>query len=337
VGKELEGMISGKNAKPCAALRLLTDLKLAGCVFEFPHNSSIEVKGELFQGITYNGDQMTEVEQRKAREMTWLVCAEMIKYTTPLLQMVQKMRQDVESLRIQVDERIFYLSTFLFPLRKVDTIDAKGKSTPLSSYIIRDSIKFKNKDVQSVTTLLEGVDELRSILNDFHSNANGDSSLSTKTFCRLRVGLVLRNLKDLWGTALLVAAIVEIHSISKTQSAAVCHRNLMDRLEEYIPRIYEFLDMIHKHKLDGSWKIRPLMDGKDLSKSLNIPKGPLIGTYMQEQVKFMLLNPGGTKADCETHLRAVRNNEMNMKTDEENDVTMKGTSEEPTTKKPHIA
>ncbi len=326
VGKELEGMLSGKNAKPCAALRLLTDLKLAGCVFEFPHDSSIAVKGELCQGMTYNGDQMTEVEQRKAREMAWLVCAELIKYTTPLLQMVQKIRQDEESLPVQVDERIFYLSTFLYPLRKVDTIDAKGKSVPLPSYIIRDSIKFKNKDVQSVTTLLEGVDELRDILNDFHSNAVGNSS-SAKTFCRLRVGLILRKLKDLWGTALMVAAIVEIHcceGTSTTQSADVRPRNLMDRVEEYIPRMIKFLEMIHAHKLDGSWKMRPLLDGKDISKSLNLPKGPLIGNYIQEQVKWMLLNPDGTKADCETHLKAVRNHELNMTTttSTETDVTM---------------
>ena len=50
MGKELEGMLSGKNAKHDPALKLMTDLKLAGCIFCFPLDGTF-VEGGKGDGI----------------------------------------------------------------------------------------------------------------------------------------------------------------------------------------------------------------------------------------------------------------------------------------------
>jgi hypothetical protein len=48
--------------------------------------------------------------------------------------------------------------------------------------------------------------------------------------------------------------------------------------------------------LDNSWKVRPFLDGQELIQALEIPKGPLIGIVLDEQVKWMLQQPEGSTA-----------------------------------------
>mmetsp|Transcript_19734 Transcript_19734/g.29519 ORF Transcript_19734/g.29519 Transcript_19734/m.29519 type:complete len:116 (+) Transcript_19734:2026-2373(+) len=65
-----------------------------------------------------------------------------------------------------------------------------------------------------------------------------------------------------------------------------------------------------KSNLDGCWKLRPHLDGKAIVKSLDLPRGPAVGTYIEEQVRWMLLNPTGSKVECEEHLKSVRKREL---------------------------
>jgi len=68
-------------------------------------------------------------------------------------------------------------------------VDGKGKEVSLVSFIVRESIKYSNRDTLAITTLLRCIDEVRSILLCYDPS---DES----TFCRLWTGLMLRNLKD---------------------------------------------------------------------------------------------------------------------------------------------
>ena len=67
---------------------------------------------------------------------------------------------------------------------------------------------------------------------------------------------------------------------------------------------------MQKHGLDGCWKVRPLLDGNAILKSLELPRGPIIGTYLEEQVKRMMLHPDGLKDECELHLKEVRKRDI---------------------------
>mmetsp|Transcript_19734 Transcript_19734/g.29516 ORF Transcript_19734/g.29516 Transcript_19734/m.29516 type:complete len:625 (+) Transcript_19734:174-2048(+) len=260
VGKELEGMLSGKNARPDVALRLITDLKLGGCVFCFPSAGekvvgSISIEGQesveysdlvdsfdndgtVNDNDTENGGQTAAAH---AREMGWEEAASTLNCASPLLRNLGD-----HELATKLDSRLLYLSTFLYPFRKLSYIDKKKKVFPMIMYMIKESIKFPNKDVSSIRTIIDNVDEMRSILNGYRSSLSS-SSMSTAvggnesenekilqqpaigtisestSFCRLQIGLILRRLKDLWSTALVVAAIAEIrcitlHSMEDNQS-----------------------------------------------------------------------------------------------------------------------
>jgi len=298
-------LLVGRNAKPCVALKLITKLKLAGCVFEFPHDSNFVVEGEL-HGVSF-GTTAGEGAMKHAREMSWLEAAEMLKYCAPVLQESKNLvsRESSGATTTSVDHRIFYLSTFLHPLRHMTCTDAKGKVIGLPTFIIRDSIKYCNKDTISVTTVLRHVDEMRSILTSVDKD-------SPSAFCRLRTGLLLRDLKDLWVTVLLVAAIAEMRcsAASTTHTAEEQEGDVEKQVSYYMEKAALFFRTVQQQELDGCWNVRPLLDGKAILKSLHLPKGPIIGIYLQEQVRWMLLNPNGSKDDCETHLKAVKEREQ---------------------------
>jgi tRNA nucleotidyltransferase (CCA-adding enzyme) len=346
VGKELGGMLMGKNARPAVALRLMTRLKLAGCVFEFPRGDSgagqfqgVEVKGRL-HGVDYGSSSMVSEEDRvRARERGWVEATELLNFCSPILSSFQK---------DGIDIRIFYLSIFLHPFRHLTCTDAKGKEFQLPTFIVRDSIKYSNKDVSSVTAVLNCVGDMRSLLTSFEEE-NPSSS-----FCRLKAGMLIRSLKDLWPTAFVVAAIAEIHSNSNyngdcklqehdTPTDTNTDLNNNEHVAHYVNKAVKLMQTIRNHDLDGCWKIRPLLDGKAILKSLDLPKGPLIGNYLQEQIKWMLLNPKGSSADCEVHLKSVRKRDL-----EQEFVAVHGTdvcmvdadaetSEKHCSKKAHIA
>jgi tRNA nucleotidyltransferase (CCA-adding enzyme) len=323
VGKELEGMLTGKNARPCVALKLITDLKLAGCVFEFPHDStssSYVVKGCL-HGIAYGANSVTEEEKKYAREQSWEESAEMLQYCSLVLSsfadrlgaVTSSVKEKEEccdpksgakSDPVHVDFRMFYLSAFLHPLRNMICVDSKGKELPLPAVIVRDSIKFPNRDTAAITTVLKYVDEMRCILR---SHVHGDNA----TFCRLKSGLLVRNLKELWITTLLVSCVAELQSIFPRNGNGT---STVDDKENMIATVVDkasyFYKDIMRHKLDQCWKVRPLLDGKSILNVLDLPRGRVVGIYLEEQMKWMLLNPDGTREECERHLKEIRKQEL---------------------------
>ena len=335
VGKELEGMLSGKNAKPQTALNLMTKLKLAGCVFCFPPKGTY-VKGMIEQyGMDYSKVLSDMNAAANAREKGWEEATVLLEYTNPILQafkgLLSEKNVDIDTCFVEkVNIRLLYLSIFLFPFRKLTYLDKKEKSYSIINYMIKESIKFSNKDVASMTTIMDNVDEMKSILNGYNLQ---QSSSAPSSFCRLRIGMVLRQLKDLWITTLLVAAISEMRSnnnitcLYNDDDSNDCGKNVVNNISiDIFSALYR--DILH-HNLDGCWKIRPLLDGKAIVKSLDLPRGPVVGTYLEEQVRWMLVNPNGTREKCEEHLQNVRKRELELSSSEGNETQRGEESEEP--------
>ena len=342
IGKELEGMLSGKNAKPAKALEMITFLKLAGCVFCFPPDGTPvfgtigdchDNDGEYSDYLKQDGKNINNTDvisaAANARRSGWEEASSLLKYTRPLIDAFgEHLTQDgkTHSLSERVDIRLFHLSSFLYPFRKLTYLDKKKKSYLVITFMIKESIKFANKDVTLITTIMENVDEMRSILNGyFHQDDNGNgTSTAVSSFCRLRIGLILRRLKDLWVTTLLVAAIAELRSnnFDKMDEGGDNEDEDENNVKISCKTISFMLDLyqdIIRNNLDECWKLRPLLDGKAIVKSLDLPRGPAVGTYLEEQVKWMLEHPDGSKNECEEHLRSVRKRELELSSSEGGD------------------
>ena len=346
VGKELEGMLSGKNAKPKVALMVMTNLKLAGCVFCFPPEGT-HMEGKIQAGVDdADDDNIGTIEYSQfandsdgaahAREIGWEESALLLKYTSPLLQAFKDRFNDdaiVSSSKINI--RLFYLSTFLHPFHWLTYLDKKKKTISLITYMIKESIKFSNNDVKSITTLMENIDEMKSILHEYynHHHAIGDGNdqndqpssavTSSASFSRLRIGMTIRRLKDMWITALLVAAVIAIRSNNVNSMEDGSGDNDAPIMCKTINVVLDLIQDIFDQNLDECWKIRPLLDGKAMVKSLDLPKGPLVGVYMEAQVKWMLVNPNGTKVECEQHLLSMRKKEIEASSSDGGNATAK--------------
>ena len=60
-------------------------------------------------------------------------------------------------------------------------------------------------------------------------------------------------------------------------------------------------------KLNECWKMKPLIDGKDMILLLQLKKSPIIGTLLIEQMKWILQNPYGTKEQCQLYIKQYYN------------------------------
>ena len=286
-GKELEGCLSGKQAKPLLALMTLVDLGLACIVFALPQPGLDKiggVHGHLL-GKEYDAGNANQAISG------WIESRHLLTITGPLWERFDSMVQSTHS----ADSRLLPLTAALLPFRHLQYHEAKKPERVHSAigYIVQESIKFKKVDVAALTLLNENVDSMVELLDNV-----------TKVQ-RLEAGMLLRSLRELWPTALLLATILKV------------------RNEPSVDWMAEAEKLYHKiateYALDQSWKMKPLLDGKVLQ--LSFGKGPIVGLYMQEQIRWMLSNPDGGAEQCLQHLQAFEPD---------------STSAEPKKKKAHI-
>ena len=315
VGKELEGMLSGKRARPGVALDLITQLKLAGTIFCFPPVDHVQITGLLI-GTNY-ADLTCHQQRAQATEEAWLEATKLIQCLPKTLQILQHylkhQRVNNSIATTSIDERLLYLSVFLLPFRNLSYLDKKEKVVTVVSYMIRESIKFKNKDIIAINSIMEHFDQMKLLWTRFH-NRNLQQDDISEVFCRLQTGLLLRNLKEFWLISLVGVTVDQLASLDKT----IHDESKIGEIDRIHETTCKFYSEIINHNLDGCWKQRPLLDGRALIQTLQLPKGPFIGKYLDKQIQWMLLNPNGTKEECGNYLKNLRKRELESQTDEQN-------------------
>lgn len=311
VGKELEGMLTGKRANPYKALDLIAELDLSRSVFSFPDNSNSTTQ------FTVSPELLPDMLTAKWKESkSFLAILHKILPTFQRMLCTDQDSQDVEKNSSKIDERMLYLSTFLLPFFSTVVKDKKGKEQPLAQWMLREGIKFKNSDISAIGNHINNLLDMQSLLHkhiDQFDESTRNINLSTNPKLmpsRLEAGLILRKLKDGWLTNLILATIVEAHFLYQN----VCNSNQVSlneidenqRLKEIVGASYDLHQRILVLNLEECWKIKPLVDGKNVAQILSLPRGPLVGLYLEEQVRYTLLFPNATKDQCENHLLKVR-------------------------------
>jgi tRNA nucleotidyltransferase (CCA-adding enzyme) len=297
VGKELEGMLSGKHADPIKAMDLICSLKLAGCVFCLPDPQAPllgSIAQDHLEDVPYQGADAEQLAH--LREHAWEESRECIKVLPLVFNALKVVQRDgalnVESMHhvergvgsSSVDNRLVYLAVILLPYRHLQYI-AKQKAKNVVEYIVREGIKFKNTDVTSMISLTEGLDEMTQLLQ---------RTPDTSPTSRLQAGLLLRNTKDMWVTTLIAATVALIRKRHQIQVS-------------WCRRAKEWYDtIVNDMELDRCWCTKPLMNGKDLIQFLGLEKGPAVGVYTEEQNQWRLMNPKGSVDELKVHLKDVQ-------------------------------
>lgn len=301
VGKELEGMLSGTGAKPIQALNTIADLFLAGSVFALPvigTDSVSAIEGHIL-GKPYHDLDFDSEEAREIRQVGWTEAQAVIQILPNVLAshsaaVASDSLSNTPTSSTGIDHRLLPVGVFLSPFRNLRYQEKKktDKSYNVAQYIFQHGIKFKTSDVRAMTLLQDEVEQMVKFLKD---SAQDPSSVS-----RLEAGLILRTMKDLWRTGLLLATVLLIREEGQTtndQTAAT---------EKWTNVCNQLYLTILEMGLDSCWRIRPLLDGKAVIKALDIPRGPTVGQYLEEQMRWMLSNPQGSKEECEEHLQTFK-------------------------------
>jgi tRNA nucleotidyltransferase (CCA-adding enzyme) len=293
VGKELEGMLSGKHANPMKAMDLICSLKLAGGVFCLP-DPGVQFLGSIAQAHLEEVPYKAETEDQLAhmREHAWEEARECMKIL-PLVLNTLKVQPDgtmnVDAMETNesgvnftaVEKRLVYLAVILLPYKHLQYV-VKHKTKFVVESMMRDGIKFKNKDVVAMTSLMEGLDDMLQLLQK-----TPDASPTS----RLQAGLLLRTTKDMWVTTLVAATVAQMRK-RQTTNVSWCRR------------AKDWYDAIVKDmELDNCWSTKPLLNGKDLIELLGLEMGPAVGIYTEEQTRWRLMNPNGSVDDLKFHLK----------------------------------
>ena len=380
VGKELEGCLTGKGARPGRALDLITQLKLAGSVFTFPPGADATVSGRLV-GRDYDG---SPDDLAHHREHGWEEAAETIRILPRVLeshndelQMEKEAEEDLTcdasaetdpagnvtadaarsgiermhtsstvasstagpllhyhrqksfSMASSVDMRLVHLSTFLLPFRELVFLDKKKRRVTVINHMIKEGIKFKNRDCLALDCMMANLDTMRSILIKIRQESvrarqcgEEEDNPRLPKICRLETGMLLREVRELWVTLLLQATVSEMRVIELSDGKSCPAGSTAD---DALQTARDFYRAVRAEGLDGCWRNRPLINGAEIMAQLGVPKGPEVSTYIQEQIQWMLLNPNGSKDECELHLRNVkrkREMEAGKIMDEQNEMNL---------------
>jgi tRNA nucleotidyltransferase (CCA-adding enzyme) len=219
-----------------------------------------------------------------------------------LLEGYYRMRESMSStgalvLPSTVDERLLYLCVFIMPFHYLSFPDAKGRESSVTAHMIKESLKFATRDITGVSTILNQVDEMSALLSEIRTQLAAHQGqaepLKLTPPCRLRTGLLLRSLKQHWVTCLVAAAAWEIRSLQRIST------NVNSSIE---PSLEFYRSVIQDLGLDECWQVRPHLNGKEIISELQLPRGPAVGIYIEDQLQWMLLNPNGTREECVTHL-----------------------------------
>ena len=201
-------------------------------------------------------------------------------------------------------QKIGILSALLLPLRDFSApADKKGNGKSLPEYLIGLCIN-KKKDAAMVRLLQQASCDMHSVAGCF----DDVSSISDEN--KVKLGLAVRSVKELWVVASVLSYIIELPfgvSVSGEDGAYsavnITTEELIGKASEYISKVERTISSL---KLDRAWEIKPLVNGKEVMKLLNA-KGRIIGKAMGEIMNWQLSHPDGSIEECKTFLMGIEN------------------------------
>ncbi|KAF8768940.1 hypothetical protein HU200_007080 [Digitaria exilis] len=278
IGHEIDLMMSDQH--PVKAMCDIRDLGLFYVVFSFPENPNPPVSDKC----------------------DWQ-CVSHIEAAWNLANSIGSSL--FSSAKLQDDQRRLFLYSALFiPLRNMFYLDKRSKKVPVSSYIIKQSLKLKASDAETVANIHAASEKFAELVLLLEHNADVGTlkenledeylEIPTDSVKRVFAGLLLREIKDFWRVTLLIS----ILSHPEAENAAdILNKQdeLHQRKDKYIKVELAITDL----DLDGVWKLKPLLDGKSIMGIMQVKSGgPLIGKWQQRALKWQLAHPSGTMDEC---------------------------------------
>lgn len=191
------------------------------------------------------------------------------------------------------DDQLFkhlYLACAISTFRSV-TYVYKRKTISAVRFIVLESLKLSTNDANVVEALLVDHQDISKLVKELSMDINPSTKETRVAIGALIIKLGLK-LGEMWPMSLLMAMIIE--SLSSKDSAAIAKR------------YNAFFDRVGVSGLMNCWKMKPLLDGKEIAGLLGIKPGPGIGVHIHSLIILQLQNPALTSDDAIAYLAKQR-------------------------------
>lgn len=276
IGLELQNMLRGAN--PDYAIDLLVNYALAPVVFAIidppPVANSDGSKRKRYGGslshlspeeaeqLLSQQDEAILEAKRKMSTLDWHSRAEIAKAIVSQTKTLFDTDRYIQE-RKDITPETLFLAALLHSLDTYSTANYKHKLEPLTSCIVRDSLKFKAAIAENVKTIVHAVPVLLALAS--HLGDQDEDAIRKQT------GHLMLRSKELFHVSLCLATLVQPDA------------------RPGLEMLFDFA--VRKWGLSELWREGQIFNGKDLLRELGMKKGgPMIGSFMQLQNDWIIMN-----------------------------------------------
>lgn len=192
---------------------------------------------------------------------------------------------------VNINRYTFLLSAPFSPYVGL-TYKVKSKVFPVTHYMIVECLKLSSDDSKRVSQSLLAFHEISNLLVQLNQSGNDIGTLD-----RVVIGQILRRIGIHWFEAILLACLPHLpkfdSDIDKIQLDPI-----FEKMDPYIETCLVLRQYIIHQNLVGVWDMKPLLNGHDVMKLLQIKAGQQLRLILEEQINWILKNPNGTIEEC---------------------------------------
>jgi tRNA nucleotidyltransferase/poly(A) polymerase len=174
-----------------------------------------------------------------------------------------------------IEYKTLYIDLLALPYRKFKIKVGKDEMY-VSEYIIKESLKLPNDYIREIKILSENIEPFMKYVEE-------------NNYDRLTCGKLIRKIKGVYVQKLIIISICE--SYVKDNSNSLKEELNIDVLSSIIKRYKNFENYLEKENLLNIDNLKPLYDGNEIQKLLQIKKGKEIGILMEALIEEQIKSP----------------------------------------------
>lgn len=211
--------------------------------------------------------------------------------------------------------RLACLCCGLIPFSMKQVLDEKGKYEFLTSFLIRNSVKLANRDVNETEKILNKMDKIYKIIAPLSNSTPASSPSSTpastfqsfnsknENYDPVELGELVDSMGMNWKLGLRLAD---------------CFYKYTENLD-LTREINQLESKILSFGLSEAWSFKPLLNGKELIKLFKVKQGDLIGHLLIQVRRWQYAHPKKNKKDAIEYMKQYLENHKNDNEDNEID------------------
>lgn len=280
IGTEVEKILDGSN--PLLGLTLIQKTKIENIVFTWHYDADL---------IAFNKQHCKDLPRIDSILNDGILNSHLFEVVNKFQHFVESIPHLTKCLNGSLEfRRAFILSACLSPMEGLKIIwSAKKKmnnTMPVVESILKDGLKTGKSEACQIARVVDSLTSYDEMITSFSQPGQQPQ--------RSQIGTFLRDLKGDWEIAHFTSLFNKVIKI-----------NEKDQLSQYAKNYASFHDYVYGEQLEGCHDLRPLINGKEMVKLLNMKGGPWLGKINDRAILWQLDNPQGTREALLEHLKAI--------------------------------